>query len=106
MTETWHEIKKRHEKEKIDLLLKHGDMSQAQAAALLGMDQNTLSVYLSARGISWPRKTNHRLTVEQYKERKTLAEMGFPIGYIAKKLNMRKNSLYQWYVNNNITFQG
>lgn len=55
MTETWAQILRRHDLEKMRAIHAHIDSSIPKAAAALGISEGALSSFVYSRGVRWNR---------------------------------------------------
>ncbi|QDP65812.1 MAG: hypothetical protein Unbinned7865contig1001_11 [Prokaryotic dsDNA virus sp.] len=95
--ETWAEIKKRHDQEKIDLVMSFSGLSMAEVERRLGMTQNTLYVFLADRGLEWPSKGVGKVGAKEERRRLSMLEAGMSINYIAKTFGISERAIKNWF---------
>jgi len=105
MTETWHEIKKRHQKELIDALMALSHLTMREAADELGTTHQVVASYIRDKGIKWPtpgRCGAAPLSEAQRKLRIEIAKVGAPADFIVEHLGITRNSFLSWCYQNDV----
>lgn len=94
--ELWHEMKRRHIRERIELIESVNDrgLSLNEAAAVLQMGRENLRHYCERYGIEWKTKEAEA----KYRARKDLFDARVPLTDAARELGTPVNTLRSWAV--------
>lgn len=103
--ETWPEILRRHEEEKMELLAEHFHLPISQAAELLKVSPKSLYAYMTHRGMKWPtsgRIGGAMIAEDARKIRVKLAERGASQEEIESRTGITMGSFRQWCHSNGV----